>query len=54
MDVANKIRPLVENDLHKHGGQRNGQHLSAAELKLHMVLRWLRGGFDIVGGDGEG
>ena len=43
VDLVERIRPLVENDLHAHGGQRNGQHFSA-ELQLHMVLRWLRGG----------
>ena len=42
-DLVNTIRPLIENNLHSHGGQRNGQHLPA-ELKLHIVLRWLRGG----------
>ena len=43
MGVAEAIRPLVENELDGHGGQRNGNFFSA-ELKLHMVLRWLRGG----------
>jgi hypothetical protein len=43
MDVAEAIRPLVENELDGRGGQRNGNFFSA-EIKLHMVLRWLRGG----------
>ena len=41
--VADAIRPLVQNEVGGRGGQRNGNHFSA-ELKLHMVLRWLRGG----------
>lgn len=41
--LLDDIRPHIEDDDRGHGGQRNGHRVSP-EIKLHMTLRWLRGG----------
>ena len=41
--VLTRIRPIITDKERGHGGQRNG-HRVPAEIKLHLTLRWLRGG----------
>ena len=42
-DVLGRIRPLITDEAGGHGGARNGT-VVPAEIKLHLTLRWLRGG----------